>query len=116
MAFQSIISTVRSVTKQQVAAPAVPAAAEPKPQGRFIGASDYEKKPSTASTSRVSLSTSVTSIRDELAAKKSLIESASAGASWAACKCLKQLGSKQFCTKFLSSCAKENCPPKFIEN
>lgn len=116
MPLQSFVVSAKAISKQMDSAPvSVSSPAEPKPKGRFIDASDFEKKPSTGSPKQaVSMSTSVTAIRDELAAKKSQNVAATSGA-WENCKCLKKSSDRNFCTKFLSLCAKDSCPPKYRE-
>lgn len=117
MPLQSFVVSVKTLSKQKAAAPvAASLPMEPKPKGRFIDASDFVQKTGSVSLRpAVSLSTSVTAIRDELAANKSVGNPGVSGSSWEACKCLKKSSERNFCTKFLSLCAKENCPPKYRE-
>lgn len=116
MPLQSFVVSAKTISKQMAAAPVSASPAEPKPKGRFIDASEFQQKTGLApSRPAVSLSTSVTVIRDELAANKQVGNPGVSGASWENCKCLKKLSERNFCTKFLSLCAKESCPPKYRE-
>ena len=83
--------------------------AEPIEEGEITDETPYYKKKLSGS------STSINAIAKELGNVKQANQSAEKARLWKECSSLKEANGRYTCLKFMSKCAREKCPKKYID-